>query len=86
MYLKHILTNDGDENVNIKKKPKYIPNISNNNNRQVSQCSTFCAITFFVQFDLLSNPFGRTRNMVITLDLGIPGEELNHNFSFAIVL
>ena len=33
MDLKHILTNDGDENVSIKKKPKYIPNISNNNNK-----------------------------------------------------
>ena len=36
MDLKHILTNDGDENVNIKKKPKYIPNISNNNNKNDS--------------------------------------------------
>ena len=33
MDLKHILTNNGDENVSIKKKPKYIPNISNNNNK-----------------------------------------------------
>ena len=36
MDLKHILTNDGDENVSIKKKPKYIPNISNNNNKNDS--------------------------------------------------
>jgi len=36
MDLKHILTNNGDENVSIKKKPKYIPNISNNNNKNDS--------------------------------------------------
>ena len=42
MDLKNILTNDvGEENVSIKKKTKYVPNISNNQNNSNNDSNNY---------------------------------------------
>ena len=70
MDLKHILTNDGDENVNIKKKPKYIPNISNNNNKNdsnnYSKKSEIDELLEQEKNNLYKNPWNKHDNTTLT--------------------
>ena len=64
MDLKNILTNDGDENVSIKKKTKYIPNIGNNNqnNSNYSNKSEIDELLEQEKNNLYKNPWNKLDN------------------------